>query len=188
MVISCITQWDKLFIKKCTFMHSTGNERDIGEVLVRSLQETKYPINEKLENSMINLFAQSSEALAEAQGTNMDVEQDGIIETVNYNEMDSDGGSESSDQDEADAMTGSGLPDQAEDDAAGDKSTNKDHLEEHIEFHNGRRRRRAIFGNDADQSDLMVSISYRVCCVMRAIMYPFMLTEIKLACIVPIAF
>ncbi|KAL5060639.1 hypothetical protein RYX36_032243 [Vicia faba] len=80
---------------------SKGNERDVGEVLVKSLQNTKYSINEKLESSFINLFRQNSIDHA--------VEEDGELETLDSgednNEVDSDG-SESSDQDETDRETG----------------------------------------------------------------------------------
>jgi ribosome biogenesis protein BMS1 len=123
----------------------TGKERDVGVDLVKSLQNTKYSINEKLENSFINLFDQkgkvSSEALGDAQGTNEDVEQHGKVETSDNNEIDSDA-SESSDGDEADAIT----------------NDDGNHLKEQIEFHNGRQRRKAIFGNDIDHSDQMVSL------------------------------
>ncbi|XP_061353794.1 uncharacterized protein LOC133298512 isoform X2 [Gastrolobium bilobum] len=145
-------------------MTSKGKDRDVGEVLVKSLQNTKYSINEKLENSFINLFGQrpQSEALADVQGTNEEYQSGqaigaGIVGEDN-NEMDLDG-SESSDQDEIDAMTDSepcGSSDE-DIDATGSKATNEDHIKEHIEFHEGKRRRRVIFGNDVDQSDLMDS-------------------------------
>ncbi|XP_027353799.1 ribosome biogenesis protein BMS1 homolog isoform X2 [Abrus precatorius] len=155
-------------------MTSKGKDRDVGVDLVKSLQNTKYSINEKLENSFINLFGQkrkvSSEALADAQAINKDVEQDdktealdnyepgvGIIGEYNH-KMDLDG-SESSDQDDGDANgdnEGSSSDDE-DDDATDSKAMNRDHLKERIEFHDGRRRRRAIFGNDVDQSDLMDS-------------------------------
>ncbi|MCI05186.1 ribosome biogenesis protein BMS1-like [Trifolium medium] len=137
----------------------TGKERDVGEVLVKSLQNTKFSINEKLENSFINVFGQklkvSPDALGDAPGTNNDVEQDGNLETQpvagmggeDNNEMDSNG-SESSDDDEVHG------PDV---DGDASKATNSNHLNEQIEFHNGRRRRKAIFGNDVDQSDLVDS-------------------------------
>ncbi|KAL5055793.1 hypothetical protein RYX36_036475 [Vicia faba] len=80
---------------------SKGNERDVGEVLVKSLQNTKYSINEKLESNSINLFRQNSIDHA--------VEEDGELETLDSGEdnngVDSDG-SESSDQDETDRETG----------------------------------------------------------------------------------
>ena len=67
-------------------------------------------------------------------------------------------GSESSDQDEDDATdrepSGS---DDDDKDAPNSNASNGVHLQEHIEFHDGRQRRRAIFGNDVDQNDLMVS-------------------------------
>ncbi|PNX96664.1 ribosome biogenesis protein BMS1, partial [Trifolium pratense] len=140
-------------------MTNKGKERDVGEVLVKSLQDTKFSINEKLENSFINFFGQrlkvSPDALGDAPGTNNDVEQDGNLETQpvagmggkDNNEMDSNG-SESSDDDEV-----------HDPDVDGDasKTTNGNHLNEQIEFHNGRQRRKAIFGNDVDQSDLVDS-------------------------------
>ncbi|MCH87211.1 ribosome biogenesis protein BMS1, partial [Trifolium medium] len=141
-------------------MTNKGKERDVGEVLVKSLQNTKFSINEKLENSFINVFGQklkvSPDALGDAPGTNNDVEQDGNLETQpvagmggeDNNEMDSNG-SESSDDDEVHG------PDV---DGDASKATNSNHLNEQIEFHNGRRRRKAIFGNDVDQSDLVVSL------------------------------
>nr|KYP66001.1 hypothetical protein KK1_012279 [Cajanus cajan] len=134
-------------------MTSKGKDRDIGEVLVKSLQNTKYSINEKLENSFINLFGQkpkvSSEALADADGTDKDVEQN--VKTVGLDK-------ESSDQDD-DSMTDSeaSSSDDKDDDAPNSNAVNRDHLQEHIEFHDGRQRRRAVFGNDVDQSDLMDS-------------------------------
>ncbi|KAL2328881.1 hypothetical protein Fmac_022308 [Flemingia macrophylla] len=135
-------------------MTSKGKDRDVGEVLVKSLQNTKYSINEKLENSFINLFGQkhnvSSEALADAHGTNKDVEQND--KTVDLDK-------ESSDEDEDDAMTDSEASDSDDkvDDAPNSNAINGDQLQEHIEFHDGRRRRRAVFGNDVDQSDLIDS-------------------------------
>ncbi|KAK7264372.1 hypothetical protein RJT34_31980 [Clitoria ternatea] len=147
-------------------MTSKGKNRDVGEDLVKSLQNTKYSINEKLENSFISLFGQkpkvSSEALADARDVKIETLDKyhpgaGIIDDDN-NTMDLDG-SESSDQDKDDAMTDSKSSGSGDEDGdTGDtKATNGDHLKEHIEFHDGRRRRKAIFRNDIDQSDLMDS-------------------------------
>lgn len=149
-------------------MPLTGKDRDVGEVLVRSLQNIQHSINEKLENSSINLFGQKpkvpSEALGDAQGTNKDVEQDGKLETLDkYQPVDSDG-SESSDQDE-------------DGDATDSEAINRDHIKEQIEFHNGRQRRKAIFGSDADQSDLMVSL--KVLYFMYGTMFQSYLLEVS---------
>ncbi|XP_054812121.1 ribosome biogenesis protein bms1 [Prosopis cineraria] len=130
-------------------MAGKGNDRDVGEVLVRSLQNTKYSINEKLENSSINLFSQksnvSSEALHNAQGRN-----------VENNKMDTNGSE--SDQDEAiplNAITDSETSGSDEDsDTRASKAATRDHLKECVEFHGGRLRRRAVFGSDVDENDL----------------------------------
>ncbi|XP_068471724.1 uncharacterized protein [Phaseolus vulgaris] len=137
-------------------MTSKGKDRDVGEVLVKSLQNTKYSINEKLENSFISLFGEkpkvSSEALADAHGTNNDVEQTEAV--INSKDLD---GSESSDQDEEDTLKESEASGSDDEDSPNSNSLNGDQIQEHIEFHDGRRRRRAIFGNDTDQSDVMDS-------------------------------
>ncbi|KAF7805324.1 ribosome biogenesis protein BMS1-like protein isoform X1 [Senna tora] len=139
-------------------MAGKGKDRDVGEVLVRSLQNTKYSINEKLENSSISLFSQksnvSSEALNDAQGRNADSDKYQPSEVIEAgtvgeenNEMDMDG-SESSDQ-------GSETSGSDEDGHVTDsKATPGDRFKEHVEFHGGRLRRRAVFGNDVDQNDL----------------------------------
>lgn len=147
---------NSLFIKLLSHMLLTGKDRDVGEVLVKSLQNTKYSINEKLENSFISLFGEkpkvSSEALADAHGTNNDVEQTEAV--INSKDLD---GSESSDQDEEDTLKESEASGSDDEDSPNSNSLNGDQIQEHIEFHDGRRRRRAIFGNDTDQSDVMVS-------------------------------
>lgn len=161
-----------LLLKYCIFTVLTGKDRDVGEVLVRSLQNTKFSINEKLANSTISLFSQksnmSSKALHDAQGGNVDIEQDfktensdkdqskqvveaGTIDEEN-NETDTDG-SESSDHDSDNSGS-----DQENGDVTDGKDTLGDHFKEHVEFHGGRVRRRAVFGNDVDQNDLKVSL------------------------------
>lgn len=140
---------------------------------MRSLQNTKYSINEKLEKSSINLFSQksnvSSEVLDDAQGRNVDLERDfkqvGEAGTVGEenNVMDMDG-SESSDQDKAipeDANTDSETSGSDEgDDVTESKAIHGDLFKEHVEFHGGRLRRRAVFGNDVDQNDLKVGLKF----------------------------
>ncbi|RYR70106.1 hypothetical protein Ahy_A03g016622 isoform A [Arachis hypogaea] len=149
-------------------MASKGKDRDVGEVLVKSLQNTKYSINEKLENSFINIFGQkpemSSEAVADALATHKDNKHDSEEDASDRDQHgkatetgeDSDG-SESSDQDEAGAMMGEASSSDDRDDDATDMKAIPGDLKEHVEFKDGRRRRKAIFGNDVDQSDMMVS-------------------------------
>ncbi|KAL4327064.1 hypothetical protein AHAS_Ahas13G0062700 [Arachis hypogaea] len=149
-------------------MTSKGKDRDVGEVLVKSLQNTKYSINEKLENSFINIFGQkpemSSEAVADALATHKDNKHDSEEDVSDRDqhgkaiETGEDGdGSESSDQDEAGAMMGEASSSDDRDDDATDMKAIPGDLKEHVEFKDGRRRRKAIFGNDVDQSDMMDS-------------------------------
>lgn len=149
----------------------TGKDQDVGEVLVKSLQKAKYSIDEKLEKSFISLFGQKH-----AKDNYGSVEQIREIEPsegyhsgeeIEADESDdeSDGGvrdgSESSDQDEAvqkERMIKSEDSGSEEDnDALDQQNSLKDRLQERVEYHGGRIRRKAFFGNDIDHDDLKVN-------------------------------
>ncbi|KAF3451015.1 hypothetical protein FNV43_RR07104 [Rhamnella rubrinervis] len=151
-----------------------GDCHDVGEVLVKSLQNTKYSVDEKLEKSFITLFGQKPNILSKARNDAIDIheaeewnkkiepsEQDQYQQSmeadVSGEEIDSeDLGSDSlgsSDQDEAakkDAMIqcegGSSVKESDK------QATLRGHMKEHVEFHGGRLRRRAVFGNDDDNN------------------------------------
>ncbi|ONH90682.1 hypothetical protein PRUPE_8G069100 [Prunus persica] len=141
-----------------------GKHEDVGVALVKSLQNTKYSVDEKLEESFINLFSRKPNLLSNAQSDGKDtyesreeirmiepleeyqsreaIKGDGSAEESNAE--DSDGSeSESSDKNEA-----------ARKDASDQDANLKDHLKEHVEFHGGRSRRKVIFGNDLDHNDM----------------------------------
>ncbi|KDP37695.1 hypothetical protein JCGZ_06352 [Jatropha curcas] len=151
-----------------------GKDQDVGEVLVKSLQNTKYSIDEKLENSFINLFSRNltSETQNDVNVNNekqsYDIEplkQDKLLEQIepdifregsDTEDLDD---SESSDQDgmaEIDASVHD--EDSGSDDEHGEPSNHqanlKDHMKEQIEFHGGRLRRKAIFRDAIDDKDL----------------------------------
>ncbi|KAK9273456.1 hypothetical protein L1049_018266 [Liquidambar formosana] len=153
-----------------------GKERDVGEVLVKSLQNTKYSIDEKLEKSFITLFSRKhnilSESQSDANGTPEAGELISGIEPPDQyqagEEFKADGsdesdaedldGSESSEQDYAvknDATINNDLSgsDEENGDALEQQPPLQNNLEEHIEFHDGRMRRKAVFGNDIDHND-----------------------------------
>jgi ribosome biogenesis protein BMS1 len=158
-----------------------GKDRDVGEVLVKSLQNTKYSIDEKLEKSFISLFGRKPNMLSEAQNDAKDdhvtVEQVHEIESserdhsgeeieVDESDEESDGddvgGLKSSDQDEAiqkDAIIKSEGSGSKEENAYALKQQSrlKNHLQEHVEYHGGRLRRKAFFGNDVDHDDWKVN-------------------------------
>ncbi|BFG41249.1 hypothetical protein CerSpe_275230 [Prunus speciosa] len=141
-----------------------GKHQDVGVALVKSLQNTKYSVDEKLEESFINLFSRKPNLLSNAQSDGKDTyesrEEIRMIEPLEEyqsgeaikgdgsaeenNAEDSDGSeSESSDKNEA-----------AHKDSLDQDANLKDHLKEHVEFHGGRSRRKVIFGNDLDHNDM----------------------------------
>jgi ribosome biogenesis protein BMS1 len=121
-----------------------GKDRDVGEVMVKSLQSTKYSLDEKLEKSFINLFSKKPNVLSEAQ-SDVNNKSGGSDEEGNADED-----SESSDEDEMlinDSTTKSV--------DTGDDGETKDNVKEHVELHEGRVRRKAVFKNEVGQDDAM---------------------------------
>lgn len=119
-----------------------GTERDVGEVLVKSLQNTKYSVDEKLNKSFINLFSKKSNNPTEL--TNADDENQVKLNnsTESLEELDSAGSDDESDDKDLD-------DDLAE---AGEPKIKND-IEEELEFHKGRMRRKAIFHNESELDD-----------------------------------
>lgn len=155
------------FITRYSCSRVTGKHQDVGVALVKSLQNTKYSVDEKLEESFINLFSRKPNLLSNAQSDGKDtyesreeirmiepleeyqsgeaIKGDGSAEESNAEDSDS-SESESSDKNEA-----------AHKDASDQDANLKDHLKEHVEFHGGRSRRKVIFGNDLDHNDMEVN-------------------------------
>ncbi|GAV73539.1 DUF663 domain-containing protein/AARP2CN domain-containing protein [Cephalotus follicularis] len=156
----------------------SDKDPDVGEALVKSLQNTKYTINEKLEKSFINLFSRkpnissedqsnanhSKEALEEIPNTEPstqyqsgeEIEADGLCGEGVDGDLD---GSKSTGQDEGvqeDALTRSESSDSDEENskAVEKQGRHKDQLKEHIQFQDGRLRRKVIFGNDINHTEL----------------------------------
>lgn len=136
----------------------SGKGNDVGEALVKSLQNTKYSIDEKLENSFISLFGKkhnpSPSNHAKADQTNdlvpAERDQSGF-------EPNSDGSDEDND---AEDLKRTHLKES--NDSSDDSSEEEDNIgpekhpglsssfREHVDFHDGRMRRKAIFDNDND--------------------------------------
>ncbi|XP_023739396.1 ribosome biogenesis protein bms1 [Lactuca sativa] len=115
--------------------------RDVGADLVKSLQNTKYSVDEKLNNSFINLFSQKSGKITNGDENNS-IEPMEEANTVGSDE-------ESEDEEDVD--------DSDEDNNPHEKSTDsqkvKDNIQEEVEIHEGRRRRKAVFGNESELDD-----------------------------------
>lgn len=105
-----------------------GKGRDVGEDLVKSLQNTKYSVDEKLEKTFINFFGKRK---LEAE----DVDQ-------------------SLPEDESSQESQSG--DDVEDDEIDVKSSDSKMMRKTEKIHGGRMRRKAIFNDEVDESDSMV--------------------------------
>ncbi|XWS65677.1 hypothetical protein CRYUN_Cryun05aG0133900 [Craigia yunnanensis] len=151
-----------------------GNERDVGEALVKSLHNIKNPIDEKLEKSKISLFSQNPNSSLEAEGRKRDSDEapkrirdiepleqyqsDGEDAAAQFDEESADSdldGLNSSDQDEGvqeDAMLKSEGRNFDEENA--DASERPGRVMEQVEFHHGRKRRKAIFRDNIEHSSL----------------------------------
>ena len=149
----------------------SGKDPDVGEVMVKSLQNTKYSVDEKLENSFITLFGKKHDILLRAQScqeyahkfinqTN-DEETDDSDEESDAEELD---GSEISDEDNLPGDPTTKILDSDSDeennDALEEQCPSKNNLTEHIEFHDGRMRRKAFFGDDSDHDHLKVTNTF----------------------------
>ncbi|XP_021296525.1 ribosome biogenesis protein BMS1 homolog isoform X2 [Herrania umbratica] len=143
-----------------------GKEQDVGEALVKSLQNIKNPIDEKLEKSKISLFSQNPNGLLETEGRKKDCDKSpkhirDIEPLKQYQPGEEDDAAlvdeESADSD-LDGSKSSDLDDEGNnfDEENADPSERPGRVMEQVEFHNGRKRRKAIFGNSIDHSSLKV--------------------------------
>ncbi|XP_060671177.1 uncharacterized protein LOC107435087 [Ziziphus jujuba] len=148
-----------------------GGRHDVGEVLVKSLQNTKYSIDEKLEKSFISLFGRKPNMLSgaridanysqEADEQNRKIEsveqyqsRKSLEDDVSIEENDSKDLDSLASSDEDDTGQKDDVSDTENDDALEEQATLKSHLKEHVELHDGRLRRKAVFGNDNDDNNI----------------------------------
>ncbi|KAL5851283.1 hypothetical protein ACOSQ3_006401 [Xanthoceras sorbifolium] len=142
-----------------------GKDQDVGEALVKSLQNTKYSIDEKLEKSFITLFSRKPNGPSETLNDANDTDQDshhihGMEPYKQYQSGEEVTAGEFGGEHDAEDVDGSDSSDQdggvKKDDiirsAIG--GSDEDNLMEHVEFIGGRRRRKATFLSDTDHDDL----------------------------------
>lgn len=143
----------------------SGNDRDVGVDLVKTLQNTKYSIDEKLEQSFINFFSRRPPTWLE---NDVDEKDDKLKENdngnlnISSNEDDEDlnqvqsMGSEKSTVKILGKESDSDYSDEGEEcDDERPPALSCD-LKEEVEFHNGRIRRKAISSNSQDHNSLEV--------------------------------
>ncbi|KAK3021688.1 hypothetical protein RJ639_045780, partial [Escallonia herrerae] len=153
-----------------------GKDRDVGEDMVKSLQNTRYSIDEKLENSFITLFSKKGSRVSEDPHDAKDAQESlsqvssihPMEQSQSGDELRTDGPGEESDDEDMDGLESSDedatrqkdLTASNIDNSSGEENNNgteqfsKGNLKEHIEFHGGRTRRKAIFGNEIDRNNL----------------------------------
>ncbi|KAJ6818124.1 ribosome biogenesis protein BMS1-like protein isoform X2 [Iris pallida] len=153
-----------------------GNDNDVGQVLVKSLQNTKYSIDEKLEQGSIDVYARKSPYLESENNADA---KDLLIRSENSKEREGEQGSPSiSVQGNFDTTSGEGLSgkdkavegnntyksdpedsDEESDYSQQDQFEKDDHnpfnydLKEEVEFHSGRQRRKAISSSYEDNTN-----------------------------------
>ncbi|WVZ56824.1 hypothetical protein U9M48_007300 [Paspalum notatum var. saurae] len=128
-----------------------GKGNDVGVALVKTLQNTRYSLDEKLEKSFIKFFGERPSAQSkdsDAEGNTISSRKDGqgdeqvdIVNNSNAVTMESNGHSECSSDSEAD-----------DDDDIQLRDHNVD-LREEVELYNGRLRRKAVSANFQDDVD-----------------------------------
>lgn len=137
---------------------SQGKSRDVGVELVKSLQNTKYSIDEKLGKSFINLFGRKLDNLevdasvAEHQSCK-DGEGVGSDEESGDDDMDDPGSSD----DDVNVEGNGNMETRADDTSDDEQEDLRGNFEEQLEFCNGRIRRKAIIGNEDKEADEQVS-------------------------------
>ncbi|KAK9072741.1 hypothetical protein SSX86_009176 [Deinandra increscens subsp. villosa] len=121
-----------------------GTEKDVGVDLVKSLHNTKYTVDEKLNKSSINLFSQKSYNLKETTDSDDEdhVKPDNFIEPME--ELDNVGSDDESDDSEE-----SGSPKSKDN----KRTRGENKVEEEREFHEGRIRRKAVFGSESGDQE-----------------------------------
>ncbi|XP_051151391.1 ribosome biogenesis protein bms1 [Andrographis paniculata] len=150
-----------------------GSQRDVGVELVKSLQNTKYSVDEKLEKSFISLFGKrpysSPEALNDSVDAHKNSNQELPLEPVEHyqSEIKDDELEEDSDTDDeyglesSDKLVNKKLPSGTMDDSSDEESGHASeqgsptpsNFREQIDFHEGRVRRKAVFDDEMDVDD-----------------------------------
>ncbi|KAK9699419.1 hypothetical protein RND81_08G172100 [Saponaria officinalis] len=112
---------------------------DVGEEMVKSLQKVTNPIDEQLQEGQLKLFSGKQDK-HEADVAAVEDEASGSDDESDDSDSGSDDESDDSDSD-SDSLESS-------DNEMDDKEKVKNKVKEHVEFANGRTRRKAMFGDD----------------------------------------
>ncbi|KAL3655679.1 Glycoside hydrolase 2 (Mannanase, beta-galactosidase) [Castilleja foliolosa] len=154
-----------------------GKQRDVGVELVKSLQNSKYSVDEKLEKSSITLFRKKPVLSYETPTSSVPAAHEVPLEPVEkyQNEKEGDGGesdedSDTEDEDDLESSDGGKIPEKKSpantiDDRSDEEALysseqqspirkGQNNINEQIEFHEGRERRKVNFVNEIDVDNL----------------------------------
>ncbi|XP_021748940.1 ribosome biogenesis protein BMS1 homolog [Chenopodium quinoa] len=123
-----------------------GKRHDVGEELVKQLQNVKYSIDEQLQERFINLFSQKQDK------SDADVPVAGGRIHEHDDAAGSDKESSDSSDDDTDAEENNNMMNLGDGSSDAKKELGKN-FKEHVEFSDGRIRRKAIFGNSNNDAD-----------------------------------
>lgn len=162
------------------FFSLAGKQRDVGVELVKSLQNTKYSVDEKLEKSFITLFGKKPNTSSGAPSGTVDAhevaDREVPLEPVEQYQSeikDEDGElDEDSDTEDEDGLESSygertfnkqssskSIDDSSDEEtfyASEQHPATQSNFKEQIDFHEGRVRRKAVFENEMDIDNLKV--------------------------------
>ncbi|KNA09833.1 hypothetical protein SOVF_149750 isoform B [Spinacia oleracea] len=133
---------------------STARKRpDVGEELVKKLQNVKYSIDEQLQERFINLFSQKRDKHeADVPVAGGQFHEHGEAAGSDKESDDADLNSSASSDDDTDVEENETLMNQG-DGSIDAKKDLRSNFKEHVEFSDGRIRRKAIFGNTDNDAD-----------------------------------
>lgn len=127
-----------------------GKGQDVGVTLVKTLQNPRYSLNEKLDQSFINLFGRKPAAQSEDISGNQNDQGDAnILEEADGNNICNANTLESNEHSYSECSSDS----EHDNDEATQQNDHEVGLREEVEFCNGRMRRKAVSANFKDDDD-----------------------------------
>lgn len=133
--------------------------RDVGEEMVKSLQNMKYSIDEKLEKSFISLFGKKCSAPLNSPSNLRDADSEEDKSDSSHEDRHYDGVDElcpSDDEEKLQKLITKVSPDNSDQENFKSSKRQLPSISEHVDIHEGRMRRKAVFGDGIDDDNLQV--------------------------------
>ncbi|XP_078159429.1 P-loop containing nucleoside triphosphate hydrolases superfamily protein [Carex rostrata] len=127
---------------------NSGEDRDFGQAMVKNLQNTKFSVDERLEQSFINIFGRnppSNNNIGEDDEQQIDLQDQNQGDDQDLSEKNSAGAEYDTDEDSSD--------DEEKSEKEPEQDRRSSELREEVEIGNGRIRRKAISAKFSDHVD-----------------------------------